>query len=80
ELRGVLFLYLAWPMRMKRYNWGYLSEPEANLNKRRITAPRGMVIGGSSSINGMVYVRGHAEDFKPFNDAYGFQLGDHAIS
>ncbi|MEA3535624.1 choline dehydrogenase [Rhizobium sp. CC-YZS058] len=54
---------LAWPMSMKRYNWGYLSEPEPNLNNRRITAPRGKVIGGSSSINGLVYVRGHAEDF-----------------
>ncbi|OLP53174.1 choline dehydrogenase [Rhizobium rhizosphaerae] len=54
---------LAWPMSMKRYNWGYLSEPEPNLNNRRITAPRGKVLGGSSSINGLVYVRGHAEDF-----------------
>ncbi|MDB5552177.1 MAG: hypothetical protein JWL86_2161 [Rhizobium sp.] len=54
---------LAWPMSMKMYNWGYLSEPEPNLNNRRITAPRGKVIGGSSSINGMVYVRGSAEDF-----------------
>jgi len=54
---------LAWPMSMKRYNWGYLSEPEPNLNNRRITAPRGKVIGGSSSINGMVYVRGSADDF-----------------
>ena len=54
---------LAWPMSMKRYNWGYLSEPEPNLNNRRITAPRGKVIGGSSSINGMVYIRGHALDY-----------------
>ncbi len=54
---------LAWPMSMDRYNWGYHSEPEPNLNNRRITAPRGKVIGGSSSINGMVYVRGHAEDY-----------------
>ncbi|WP_438749644.1 choline dehydrogenase [Pararhizobium sp. O133] len=54
---------LAWPMSMSRYNWGYLSEPEPNLNNRRITAPRGKVIGGSSSINGMVYVRGSAEDY-----------------
>lgn len=54
---------LAWPLNMKQYNWGYLSEPEPNLNNRRITAPRGKVIGGSSSINGMVYVRGHSEDF-----------------
>lgn len=65
---------LAWPMSMKRYNWGYLSEPEANLNNRRITAPRGKVIGGSSSINGMVYVRGHAEDFNRWEElgASGF--------
>ncbi|KQS72277.1 choline dehydrogenase [Rhizobium sp. Leaf371] len=54
---------LAWPMSMKRYNWGYYSEPEPNLNNRRISAPRGKVLGGSSSINGLVYVRGHAEDF-----------------
>src|SRR3546814_17289806 len=45
---------LAWPMSMKRYNWGYLSEPEPNLGNRRITAPRGKVIGGSSSINGQI--------------------------
>ena len=59
---------LAWPMSMKRYNWGYLSEPEPNLNNRRITAPRGKVIGGSSSINGMVYVRGHAEDYNRWEE------------
>lgn len=60
---------LAWPMSMKMYNWGYLSEPEPNLNNRRITAPRGKVIGGSSSINGMVYVRGSAEDFDSWDEA-----------
>lgn len=60
---------LAWPMSMKRYNWGYLSEPEPNLNNRRITAPRGKVIGGSSSINGMVYVRGSAEDFDGWEES-----------
>jgi len=63
---------LAWPMSMKRYNWGYLSEPEPNLNNRRITAPRGKVLGGSSSINGLVYVRGHAEDFNRW-EALGAQ-------
>ncbi|MGZ2457518.1 MULTISPECIES: choline dehydrogenase [Rhizobium] len=69
---------LAWPMSMKRYNWGYLSEPEANLNNRRITAPRGKVIGGSSSINGMVYVRGHAEDFNRWEElgASGWAYAD----
>lgn len=54
---------MAWPMSMKRYNWGFRSEPEPWLDNRRIAAPRGKVIGGSSSINGMVYVRGHADDF-----------------
>ncbi|HWU65297.1 MAG TPA: choline dehydrogenase [Ensifer sp.] len=69
---------LAWPMSMKRYNWGYLSEPEPNLNNRRITAPRGKVIGGSSSINGMVYVRGSAEDFDTWDElgATGWAYAD----
>lgn len=65
-------------MSMKRYNWGYLSEPEPTLNNRRITAPRGKVIGGSSSINGMVYVRGHAEDFNRWEElgASGWAYAD----
>ncbi|MFK7744579.1 MAG: choline dehydrogenase [Roseobacter sp.] len=54
---------LSYPMNMKRYDWGYLSEPEQHLGGRRLVCPRGKVIGGSSSINGMVYVRGHAMDF-----------------
>jgi choline dehydrogenase len=54
---------LSFPMNMKRYDWGYRSEPEPHLNNRRLACPRGKVIGGSSSINGMVYVRGHAMDF-----------------
>ena len=51
------------PMNMRTYDWGYRSEPEPHLGGRRLSAPRGKVIGGSSSINGMVYVRGHAADF-----------------
>ena len=54
---------LSYPMNMKRYDWGYSSEPEPHLNNRRLACPRGKVIGGSSSINGMVYVRGHARDY-----------------
>src|SRR5882762_11482445 len=46
-----------------RYNWQYQSEPEPFLNQRRIGTPRGRVLGGSSSINGMVYIRGHARDY-----------------
>ena len=54
---------LSYPMSMKMYDWGYESEPEPHLEGRRLACPRGKVIGGSSSINGMVYVRGHAKDF-----------------
>ncbi|MEM7596976.1 MAG: choline dehydrogenase [Pseudomonadota bacterium] len=54
---------LSFPMNMKMYDWGYHSEPEPYLNNRRLACPRGKVIGGSSSINGMVYVRGHAGDY-----------------
>jgi choline dehydrogenase len=46
-----------------RFNWNYLSEPEPGLDNRRLTHPRGRVLGGSSSINGMVYIRGHALDY-----------------
>ncbi|MEM7521763.1 MAG: choline dehydrogenase [Pseudomonadota bacterium] len=54
---------LSYPMNMRMYDWGYTSEPEPHLSNRRMACPRGKVIGGSSSINGMVYVRGHAHDF-----------------
>ena len=54
---------LSYPMNMPLYDWGYLSEPEPHLGGRRMATPRGKVIGGSSSINGMIYVRGHAKDY-----------------
>ena len=54
---------LSYPMASSTYNWGYNTEPEPYLEGRRITCPRGKGLGGSSSINGMVYVRGHACDF-----------------
>ncbi len=46
-----------------RTNWSYESEPEPQLNNRKIFTPRGKVLGGSSSINGLVYIRGQREDF-----------------
>ncbi len=69
---------LSYPMNMRRYNWGFESEPEPHLNGRRLATPRGMVIGGSSSINGMVYVRGHARDFDHWADegAQGWSYAD----
>ncbi|WGW05828.1 choline dehydrogenase [Tropicibacter oceani] len=59
---------LSYPMNMKRYDWGYQSEPEPHLGGRRLACPRGKVIGGSSSINGMIYVRGHARDYDHWRD------------
>lgn len=54
---------LAKPLANDRYNWFYHSEPEPHLDGRRLYCPRGRVLGGSSSINGMAYVRGHARDY-----------------
>ncbi|MDR9427070.1 MAG: choline dehydrogenase [Salibaculum sp.] len=54
---------LSFPMNMRRYDWGFQTEPEPHLGGRRLACPRGKVIGGSSSINGMIYVRGHAHDY-----------------
>ena len=45
------------------FNWGYASEPEPHADNRRIPIPRGKIVGGSSSINGMLYTRGHPSDF-----------------
>ncbi|MEO0937964.1 MAG: choline dehydrogenase [Pseudomonadota bacterium] len=59
---------LSYPMNMARYDWGYMSEPEPYIGGRRLACPRGKVLGGSSSINGMVYVRGHALDYDHWRD------------
>lgn len=69
---------LSYPMNMPWYDWGLQSEPEPHLGGRRLAAPRGRVLGGSSSINGMVYVRGHARDFDHWREsgAAGWGFGD----
>ncbi len=69
---------LSYPMNMKTYDWGYQSEPEPHLGGRRLATPRGKVIGGSSSINGMVYVRGNARDYDHWQDsgAQGWSYAD----
>ena len=59
---------LAIPMNMSRYNWGFQTEPEPALGGRRLQTNRGKVLGGSSSINGMVYVRGNPLDFERWRD------------
>ncbi len=60
---------LSYPMNMPMYDWGYSSEPEPYLGGRSLVTPRGKVVGGSSSINGMVYVRGHANDFDHWEES-----------
>ncbi len=69
---------LSYPMNMGLYDWGFQSEPEPHLGGRRLVTPRGKVIGGSSSINGMVYVRGHAKDFDTWAEmgATGWSYAD----
>ena len=56
-------------------NWLYASEPEANTNGRKLPVPRGRMLGGSSAINGMAFVRGQAQDF----DTWA-QMGNHGWS
>ncbi len=54
---------LLYTMHDPKLNWKYYSEPEPYLNNRRIFCPRGKMIGGCSSHNGMVFIRGHAQDY-----------------
>ena len=69
---------LSYPMNMSHYDWGYQTQPEPHLGGRRLVTPRGKVIGGSSSINGMVYVRGHAGDYDHWAEsgAQGWSYAD----
>ena len=69
---------LSYPMNMGLYDWGFQTEPEPHLGGRVLATPRGKVIGGSSSINGMVYVRGHAKDFDHWAEqgAQGWSYAD----
>jgi len=66
------------PLNMERFDWRYYTEPEPNLNNRRLHTPRGKVLGGSSSINGLVYVRGNPLDFERWQSAgaAGWGYGD----
>lgn len=55
---------LAYPMQDRRLNWNYSTAPQTHMNWRSLHWPRGRVLGGSSSINGMVFIRGHALDYE----------------
>ena len=54
---------MGWAIDGPRFNWQYQSEPEPHLNQRVIDHPRGRVLGGSSAVNGMLYIRGHGRDY-----------------
>ena len=62
-----LFIHMpsafAYSLAGTKYNWAFETEPEPGMDGRRMSCPRGRVIGGSSSVNGMVYIRGHALDY-----------------
>ncbi len=67
---------LSIPMNTERFAWQFHTEPEPFLDNRKMHCPRGKVLGGSSSINGMVYVRGHAMDYEEWEsegaDGWGY--------
>ncbi len=60
------------------YNWLYESEPEPFMHNRKIAHPRGKVLGGSSSINGMIYIRGNAMDYEKWASSEGLEDWDYA--
>ncbi|AEI14442.1 choline dehydrogenase [Flexistipes sinusarabici DSM 4947] len=69
---------LTYPLQSKTYNWWYESEPEPYMNNRRIYHPRGKVLGGSSCINGMIYIRGNPMDYEKWAKEEGLEDWDFA--
>lgn len=69
---------LTYPLQSKQYNWWYDSEPEPNMNNRQIYHPRGKVLGGSSSINGMIYIRGNDMDYEAWANKDGLENWSYA--
>jgi len=70
---------LSIPMNMARYDWRYFTESEPQLDGRRLHTPRGKVLGGSSSINGLVYVRGNPLDFERWEEEGASGWGYHDV-
>jgi choline dehydrogenase len=69
---------LAFPIGNRFYDWKYESEPEPHMNGRRIYHARGKVLGGSSSINGMIFQRGNPMDYERWAGDPGMETWDHA--
>ena len=67
-----------------KVNWMFESEPEERLNNRTMYQPRGKVLGGTSSINGMIYMRGHAADYDQWrqlgNEGWDYEFGPAVFS
>ncbi len=69
---------LTYPLTNSFYNWMYESDPEPFMNNRRICQPRGKVLGGSSTINGMIFIRGNAMDYEKWSKNKGLENWDYA--
>jgi choline dehydrogenase len=69
---------LMFPIGSRFYDWKYESEPEAHMNGRRVYHARGKVLGGSSSINGMIFQRGNALDYERWATDPGMESWDYA--
>lgn len=69
---------LSYPLTSTFYNWGYQSDPEPYMQHRRIAQPRGKVLGGSSCINGMIWIRGNALDYERWGGIPGLEQWDYA--
>jgi len=69
---------LTWPLAGRTYNWWYESDPEPGMGGRRIYQPRGKVVGGSSCINGMIWIRGNPLDYERWGNEPGLEQWDYA--
>jgi len=63
----------SYPLQGDKYNWAYETDPEPSMDGRRMSCPRGRVLGGSSSINGLVYVRGNPLDYDGWAGLVGLE-------
>jgi choline dehydrogenase len=76
DRREIQIPYAAWSLQRSDVDWGYSTEPQAHLNQRQIYWPRGKVLGGTSSINAMVYMRGHRQIYDDWraagNEGWGY--------
>ncbi len=69
---------LTFPIGNPRYDWMYSTDPEPHMNGRRVSAGRGKILGGSSSINGMIFQRGNPLDYERWGADAGMETWDYA--